>query len=307
MAELSAVQDLLGRLLGPAEAPPEVLGGGITNRNFRVRFGGHDYVARLSGKNTSVLGIDRLAEVAATRAAHALGVAPDVALYLPEHQCLVTQFVAARPAAAEELRREPLLGQVARALRAFHAGRPLPATFDAFRLGEVYRDETLARGGRVPLTDAGREVLALADRIEAALTHPEHEPVPCHNDMLTANFLVRPDGAVAIVDWEYAGNGDRYFDLANLSVNNGFGDDDDRRLLEEYWLGGGRDDMERRFAALRLMRIISDYREATWGVVQGVLSELDFDYAGYADEHFRRLLEAASDPRLERWLDAASS
>jgi thiamine kinase-like enzyme len=302
MPELAVVQELLERLLGAADAAPALLDGGITNRNYRLRLGGHDYVVRLSGKDTSVLGIDRLAEVEATRAAHALGVAPDVALYLPEHECLVTQFVPARAATAEELRRPPLLGQVARALRAFHGGRPLPASFDAFRLGELYRDEALARGGRVPA--AFDEAKALADRIEAALTHPEHDPVPCHNDMLTANFLVRPDGGVAIVDWEYAGVGDRYFDLGNLSVNNGFDEDDDRRLLEEYWL---EPPTERRLAALRLMRIMSDYREATWGVVQGVLSELDFDYAAYADEHFTRLLEAASDPRLERWLDAASS
>ena len=55
------------------------------------------------------------------------------------------------------------------------------------------------------------------------------------------------------------------------------------------------------------MRIVSDYREATWGVIQGVLSELDFDYAAYADKHLKRLLDQACDPRLERWLDAAAA
>ena len=35
-----------------------------------------------------------------------------------------------------------------------------------------------------------------------------------------------------IVDWEYAGMGNRYFDLGNLSVNNGFDEADDERLLE---------------------------------------------------------------------------
>ena len=55
--------------------------------------------------------------------------------------------------------------------------------------------------------------------------------MPCHNDLLTANFI--HDGErVRIVDWEYAGMGDRYFDLGNLSVNNGFDEADDERLLE---------------------------------------------------------------------------
>ena len=30
------------------------------------------------------------------------------------------------------------------------------------------------------------------------------------------------------------------------------------------------------------MRFMSDFREAMWGVVQRVVSELDFDFAGYA-------------------------
>jgi hypothetical protein len=39
---------------------------------------------------------------------------------------------------------------------------------------------------------------------------------------------------------------------------------------------------------------MADAREAAWGVVQGVLSTLDFDFEAYAADHFDRLL-AASD------------
>jgi hypothetical protein len=50
------------------------------------------------------------------------------------------------------------------------------------------------------------------------------------------------------------------------------------------------------------MRCMSDVREALWGVVQQTISELDFDFADYADRHLRRLQETATDPRFERWL-----
>jgi Predicted choline kinase involved in LPS biosynthesis len=127
--------------------------------------------------------------------------------------------------------------------------------------------------------------------------------VPCHNDLLTANF-VRDGRRVCIVDWEYAGMNDRYFDLGNLSVNNGFGPDDDRALLEAYW---DEPATERRLAALALMRLISDLREAMWGAVQQGRSSLDFDYAAYAAEHFGRLERAAADPRVEEWLAVAAA
>jgi thiamine kinase-like enzyme len=220
--------------------------------------------------------------------------------YLPKLECLVTRWITGRPATAEELRVPPLLEAVARGLRAVHAGPPLPATFSAFRLGEAYRDETLARGGEVP--PAFAEAKALADRIEAALRDPEHDPVPCHDDLLSANFILLPGGGVRLVDWEYAGMGDRYFDLGNLSVNNAFNEAGDEWLLECYW---GEPCTRGRFATLRLMRIMSDLREAMWGVVQGAISELDFDFAGYAEEHFERVRAGFADPRLGVWLEDA--
>jgi thiamine kinase-like enzyme len=128
--------------------------------------------------------------------------------------------------------------------------------------------------------------------------------VPCHDDLLGANVL--SDGnRLWLVDWEYAGMGDRYFDLGNLSINNGFTDADDRALLAAYW---DEPCTPRRFAALRLMRSMSDVREGLWGVVQTTISELDFDFGGYADKHLRRLMATTADPRFESWLrDAATA
>lgn len=294
---------VLERELGAAEAGITVLTGGVTNRNLKMNFGGTAYVVRLCGKETAALGIDRDAEVAATRAAHGLGIGPEVAMYLPEFECVVTRFVSGHAAEVGELTRTPgALEWAARALRAFHGGPPLPARFDAFALGEDYCTQAQARGASVP--GAYAEATAVAHRIQAALRGAEHDPVPCHNDLLSSNFLLTDAGAITIVDWEYAGMGDRYFDLGNLAVNNELNEAAADRLLAAYW---GEAPSPRRRAALALMRIVSDYREATWGVIQGVLSELDFDYGGYADKHLERLLAQASDPRLERWLDAASA
>jgi len=189
-----------------------------------------------------------------------------------------------------------VLAQIAQLLARLHSCPALPTSFDVFRL--VERQRELAVG----LPDSYDDVMALAARIEAALSGPEHEHVPCHNDLLTANF-VRDGRKVCIVDWEYAGMNDRYFGLGNLSVNNGFGPEDDRALLESYF---GEPATERRAAALPLMRLVSDLREAMWGAVQQGRSTLDFDYAGYATEHFERLERAAADPRVEEWLAVAA-
>jgi thiamine kinase-like enzyme len=294
--------DQLEPVLGERAGEPVALDGGITNRNYRVAMGGEDYVLRICGKDTSVLGIDRDAECAATAAASKLGIGPEVVAYRPELECLVTRWIEGRPVTAEELRTDAALGRVAAGLHAFHDGPPLHARFDSFELVATYLEEVRARGGEPP--PDYDEAAAAAGRIAAALTGSDHDPVPCHNDLLTSNFL-REGDRVRIVDWEYAGMGDRFFDLGNLAVNNGFGAEDEARLLEAYF---GEAPSSRRTGALRLMRVMSDFREAMWGAVQEVVSELDFDYRAYRDEHFARLLEAVRDPGFERSLaDAAAT
>jgi thiamine kinase-like enzyme len=298
-AELEAALAALESRIGPPEAAPEPLDGGITNRNYRVRAGGRDIVVRLPGKDTELLGIDRAAERDATRAAAATGVGPDVVAWLADPPCLVTAFISGRPLRAEELCAPPLIDDVAAALRAVHDGPALPVGFDAFAVVDAYQATARAQGARVP--DAYGDLLAGAHAIRAALRGAEHAPVACHNDLLTANFL--HDGErVRIVDWEYAGMGDRYFDLGNLSVNNGFAEADDERLLVAYW---GEPCTPRRFAALRLMRIMSDFREGMWGVVQTAISGLDFDFGGYADEHLARVAAGLADARFATWLEEA--
>jgi thiamine kinase-like enzyme len=107
-----------------------------------------------------------------------------------------------------------------------------------------------------------------------------------------------------LVDWEYAGMGDPRFDLGNLSINNDFDAATDERLLTAYH-GQAPSDAQR--AALALMRLLSDAREAAWAVVQGQVSELDFDFERYGREHFERLHDDTARANIEEWLAAASA
>jgi len=257
----------------------EELGGGITNRNYKVSVEGSEYVLRMGGAKTSLLGIDRAVEYAAGRRAFEVGVGPEVVAFVPEEGWLVARFIAGRPISLEDMRRPEVLGRVAEALRAFHSSAPIPGRFDAWAVVDGYRSLAVAHGVEIPEPFArAREV---AERIRHA-RGPQPE-VPCHNDLLNANFL--DDGSIRIVDWEYAGMGDRFFDLANFSVNHEFSVEEDRRLLEAYFGEARSADL----GALRLMRFMSDFREAMWGVLQSGISDLDFDFRDYAAKHFARM------------------
>ena len=265
----------------------EVLGGGITNHNLRVDVDGEHFVLRVAGKDTNLLGIDRMVELAATEAAAALGIGPEVVFFVEPEGWLVTRFVEGEIPSLERMREADMLRRVAAALRAYHDGPVTPGTFDSFRVVETYRRTAEERGGQTP--DAYEWAHEIAGRIERR--RAADVAVPCHNDLLNANFL--DDGErLRIVDWEYAGMGDRFFDLANFSVNHELDATQSEMLLEAY-VGDVRPaDVE----ALELMRFMSDFREAMWGVVQSAVSELDFDFDSYATEHFERLERTAASP-----------
>ena len=113
MNEIDQIVTKLAPKLGELEGEPTPLEGGITNRNFRARLGGRDYVIRVPGKDTSVLGIDRQVERVANETAAAAGVAPRVAAMLEDPPCLVTEFIQGREMSSEELRGPEHLFEVA--------------------------------------------------------------------------------------------------------------------------------------------------------------------------------------------------
>ena len=270
--------------LGPAESAPVPLGGGQTNSIYRVRFAGRESVVRLPGKDTALLGIDRETERAASLAAAAIGVGPEV---LAARPYLVTEFIGGRPVPADELRAR--VPEVAAMLRAIHAGPALPTEFSPFELTARYERTARGRGGTIPASYP--ELRAAADAIESVMGGPR---VPCHNDLLTANFL-DDDGRLRLLDWEYAGMNDPHFDLANFASHHDLEPDAEVALLAAY--GGGS------LARLRLMRLMAAFWEGMWGVMQATCSELDIDYLAYAEQHLARVRARLGD--LDAWLEEA--
>jgi thiamine kinase-like enzyme len=290
------VIDLVRRVPGWEDAEPTVtpIVGGITNRNFRVDIDGRSFVVRLPGERTELLGIDRAGEAEAARRAADLGIGPAVIAELPGVGTLVTEFVSGEPATSEQLLAPGVLEAVAASIRCLHRSGPTDARFPIFRVIERHARDAATVGGAVPAIYD--ELHAGALRIEQAL--PADRPVPCHNDLLPANVLLRPDRHW-LIDFEYAGMNDALFDLANLSVNCAFDEAADVRLLDAY----DGDISPRRLARLSLMKVISELREGMWAVVQQAISTLDeVDFAAYARDRLEHCAELAATPAFAGWL-----
>jgi thiamine kinase-like enzyme len=296
VAALQRVPETAGR-----ELALTALSGGITNRNYLVAAAGTSdrYVIRLAGNDTHLLGISREVEHAATVAAAGVGIGPEVTAFIRPEGYLVTRFIVGEPVSLEQVHQPATLRRVADSIRRIHGGPAIPGLFVPLRIVEAYRALATSRG--VPEPGGWGEAHAVGRRIERALLDAPIDLRPCHNDLLNANFI--DDGErIRIVDWEYAGMGDPFFDLGNFSVNHDLTQAEDAVLLEAYE-GEVRPP---HVARLTLMRIVSDFREAMWGVLQQGISTLDVDFVAYADEHFERLLRNASGPAFEEHLREAA-
>jgi len=290
------VEDVIARMgwANGAGLAVEPLGGGITNLNYRVDVDGQAFVVRIPGQDSEHLGISRWCEYACNAAAHQVGVAPDVVAYLDDAGVLVTRFVRGRPLVEAEMHQPQTLARVAAALRLYHEGPEFPGVFSPFQTVRDYLATAAPRGA--PLPDRFDWMLAQAGRLEAALGPPA-QPRSCHNDLLLANWL--DDGErLWIIDWEYAGMGDPFFDLGNFAVHLQLSDGEEESLLRAY-LGLAT---PQAVARLKLMKIISDLREAMWAMVQVTISTLDYDFVAYGRKHFDRFVIQLNDRRLSDWL-----
>jgi thiamine kinase-like enzyme len=273
---------------GPVE--PERLTGGITNNtNFVVKDAGQRFVVRIGG-DMPVHQIMRFNEHAASKAAFAAGISPEVVYSEPG--ILVIRYIEGRTCTGADLREPACLQKVLPLIKRVHRQLPnhIRGPMLAFWVFHVIRDyaHTLEEAGsryasRMP------ELVDVAAGLELAIG-----PVDVgfgHNDLLATNFI--DDGnRLWLIDWDYAGFNSPLFDLANLASNNEFAPEQEAWMLSTYFGRAPDDVLLRSYGAMKCASLL---REAMWGMVSEIYSRLDYDYAAYTLDFTDRFARALAD------------
>lgn len=277
------------------------LAGGITNLNFKVDADGKSYVIRLTGAGTEQLGIKRDVEYAANYAAGQMGIAPEVVYFIEPENYIVTRFVTGKPIPPDVLKQPDYLVRVVEKIRLFHRRAPeLKGEFNIFH--RVKMLEQICRKNNSKFPHDWDWVMQKTREVETALAKAPYIPTPCHNDLLNLNWLeedVPGDiGELRLMDWEYAGMGDIFFDLGNFAHHHRLSEEQMRFFLHEYF----GEVTQKDYARLRLMWTMSELHESMWGTTQTGISKLEEDFQGYADLWFARFRQHVTDYRWEQWL-----
>lgn len=272
---------------------------GLTNRNYKIATGAERFVLRIPGEGTSEY-INRRHEAVAARIAAAAGVNADVLFFDETDGLMLTRFVDGAVTLNGERFKD--LGAVARAAQAFRrmhdCGQSFATEFNLFAKMDEYLDYLRKKQARIP--DGYAEVQREAEAVRAALGQRPAALRPCHCDPLAENFL--DTGArIFIIDWEYAGNNDPMWDLGDVSVEAGFGPDQDTTLLEAYFQGKAPAAQAGRMV---LYKAMCDLLWTLWGVIQVANENPVDDFWAYAVNRFERCKALMGSAEFGRHVDA---
>ena len=271
------------------------LSGGLTNSNYKVEVDGSPYFVRVPGESTELLAVDRDNEYHNTKAAAQAGVGPQVHHYLPEHCVMVLEFLEGKTMSKEALNESGMPRRMAQAIRKLHAGPRFLTDFNMFRLTEYYLNVCRERDIRIP--DGYVDRMPVIAQMEKAMSANPLPTVPCNNDLLAENYI--DDGKqLRLIDYEYSGNNDPCFELGNTCQEMQFNEDQIREVCAAYF----GDASANKIARMKLNMIMSDVGWGLWAAIQADISNIDFDFWGWAIERWSRAVDKMESGDFHLWL-----
>lgn len=283
----------------PLSADVSILAGGASNANYLLTAAdGSRLVLRIASDTGERLGYSRWQGVDAHQAAAAAGLAPAIrAVTLPAGHML-TDFIEGPVLDGDSIRSPGMLERIGRTLRAFHDVGEIRGRFSIFDDQRRYTAMSRAEGLNLP-PDID-ELNRVAADIEASLDRAHTPDRLCHNDLQLPNFIITGT-TLTVLDWEWAGMGNPYFDLGATGVNAELDRDEVRRLAAAYF----ESDDPVHEARVELMMFMSALREATWALVAEPVLELDWDYQAWAGEYFARCRQSIASGRIAAALEVS--
>ena len=207
--------------------------GGLTNRSYCVVLdNGKKYVFRIPGKGTNEI-INRQHEKISTNLAYKLKIDVDLLYFCSETGIKISRYIDnAQTMSPLSMQKNKNFSEAANLLKTLHnSGFDTGIPFKFSQMVETYEKFIQLNNGNFyeDYGDIRCQVMQLKNKTDKS--SPSF--VPCHNDPLCENWIC-DDSRMYLIDWEYAGMNDPFWDLADMSIETGMNDDMDTTFLTYY-------------------------------------------------------------------------
>ncbi len=243
----------------------EVLPGGLTNDNFRVRVGGRDYAVRCAGEGTNKL-IDRPAEDNNAHLMAEAGKNPQLFYYDAVIGDKIDLYIDGKTLHIPDFQTseaDDYIKLIATTLNQVHnCDKEFKGKFDFFE--QVHNYVELMRANNIEVYAGHEQVMAKFAEIEDILTRNPRRQTPTHNDPLPENWIVK-DGRIYLIDWEYGGVGDPLMDVAAFSLEVGLSEAQEKLLITTYF---GRPATDKEYTMILINKFVNDLLWYMWAPIQ---------------------------------------
>ena len=260
--------------------------GGMTNKNYRICVKGVRYILRVAGTGTDRM-INRNTEMFNSAIASEKGFNVEVPYFNLETGVKISKFIEnAETLTHRSIKKEENLKQVTTILRDLHECEDfhMDNEFNMFRELEKY--EEILRSDNGEFFEDYEEVRSKVMALEDELKRCNAVCVPSHNDLVSENFVKDTEGRIYLIDWEYSGTNDDMWDLAALSLENEFSEDDIELMFRLYFNGKEADENSRR--RLLIHMICQDTLWAVWTLIKEAEGD---DFGTYGIDRYNRAKE----------------
>lgn len=258
--------------------------GGMSNKNFKVVKGIHEYVLRVPGNGSEGM-VERSNEEQNSLQACKMGINPPVRYFDAKTGIKLADFVKnAETLNGATIQRPSNMKKIANIFRTLHHSHVrFGNEFNVFK--EILNYEHLLVKAEGKMYDGFEKVREKVFALEDYLNQLGVSVKPCHNDLVAENFLKAEDGTIYLIDWEYSGMNDPMWDIAALFLESHFTDESQDYFLSHYF-----DDKEPEHAREKILiyQILMDYLWAVWTCVKEAQGD---DFGTYGMDRYQRAIE----------------
>ncbi len=226
---------------------------GLTNTSFIFRIDGEDYIYRHPGEGTESI-INRRNEKTSLIKAREFGIDPTY-IYMDviegwKISKYINEFREPDYSSIEDSKK------IVAVLKRLHAA-PVVVNYGLNPWEDALDIERILKEKDVHCFEDYHDLKERVGRLYQLTLGDGIEKCFCHGDTYKPNWMIKPDGSVILIDWEYAGYSDPGIDVGYYIVDALYGFDDARRFIREYL---GKDWTEKKeFHYLAYTAIIAYY------------------------------------------------
>ncbi|HSQ89567.1 choline kinase family protein [Romboutsia sp.] len=277
----------------------EIMSGGLTNKNFKIiTTDNTSIVIRIAGKGTAKY-INRPAEKHNASLMASMGIAPEIYYYDPKTGSQICEFIEADTMHPEDFINNPeIVIKAAEVMGRYHnSGIKFKNEFSPIVKIKEYL-EILKGNSFDKRYDDWDKIAEKVEQIERSYKNNPPKLVPCHNDTIAENFMY--DGkAMYIVDWEYGGMNDRFYDIACVCVENPLPKDKEELYLHTYF---GKKPTEEQRARLIINKLLVNAHWSMWSLVQIIYGKEHDFYWEYGRTRAVDCIEIINDPNFNSYI-----